>query len=166
MQRHVLPKQMPTWHVYANSEAAYPVFCPVFLSCFFSLWHFCLLFFSMRHFCLILFFFADTYRSFFCWDISVICLTVLSKLIITVFISVYFQTFWPKWLNFFSVISKMFRSMTEKEPGPIWDQHQFSNKSANLNCRFGLEEIRYKQCLYNCLCTTYLFEAFFNHFWG
>jgi len=35
------------------------------------------------------------------WDISVICLTAVSKLAVTVFFSLYFQTFWPKWLNFF-----------------------------------------------------------------
>ena len=37
----------------------------------------------------------------FCSDISVICLTVVVKLAVTVFISLYFQTFFPKWLNFF-----------------------------------------------------------------
>jgi len=30
------------------------------------------------------------------WNISVVCLTVVSKLAVTVFISLYFQTFWPK----------------------------------------------------------------------
>jgi len=35
------------------------------------------------------------------WNISVICLVVVLKLTITVFISLYFQTFWTKWLNFF-----------------------------------------------------------------
>ena len=35
----------------------------------------------------------------FCWDISVICLTVVSKLATKVFISLYFQTLWPKWLK-------------------------------------------------------------------
>ena len=44
--------------------------------------------------------FAETFRSIFCWDISVICLTVVSKLAVTVFISLYFQTFWPKILHF------------------------------------------------------------------
>ena len=34
-------------------------------------------------------------------DISVICLTVVLKLAVTVFIILYFQTFWPNWLNFF-----------------------------------------------------------------
>jgi len=36
------------------------------------------------------------------WDILVVFLTVVLKLTITVFISLYFQTFWPKWLTFFS----------------------------------------------------------------
>ena len=49
------------------------------------------------------------------WNISVICLTVVIKLAIKVFFSLYFQTFWPKWISFFSVISKTFRSMTEKK---------------------------------------------------
>jgi len=42
----------------------------------------------------------------FCWDISVICLTAVLKLAITVFISLDFQTFWPKWLNFFRSFQK------------------------------------------------------------
>jgi len=49
------------------------------------------------------------------WNISVVYLTVALKLTKTLFFSLYFQTFWPKWLNFFSVISKTFRSMTEKK---------------------------------------------------
>jgi len=57
--------------------------------------------------CLTVFVFAETFRSFFYWkhfgnwNISVICLTVVSKLAVAVFISLYFQTFWPKWLIFF-----------------------------------------------------------------
>jgi len=35
------------------------------------------------------------------WDISVICPIVVLKLDVTVFISVYFQTLWLNWLNFF-----------------------------------------------------------------
>ena len=35
------------------------------------------------------------------WDISVISLTVVLNLTITVFISLYFPTFWPNWLQFF-----------------------------------------------------------------
>jgi len=61
--------------------------------CFFSLKHF-------GHFLL---------RHFGHWNISVICFTFVSKLTITVFFSLYFQTFWPKWLNVFS-----FWSMTKK----------------------------------------------------
>jgi len=45
--------------------------------------------------------FAEKFRSFFerhfgHWDISVICLTVVLELTLTVFISMYFYTFWPK----------------------------------------------------------------------
>jgi len=54
------------------------------------------------------------WRCFFHWNISVICLIAVIKLAVTVFICLYFQTFWSKWLNFFSVISKTFRSVTEK----------------------------------------------------
>jgi len=61
------------------------------------------LFFLLRHF------------SHFCWDILVICLTVVSKLAITMFISLYFQTFWPKWLNFFSHFKNILVSMIEKK---------------------------------------------------
>jgi len=51
-------------------------------------------------------FFAETFRHFLLrqighWNISVICLTVVVKLTVTVFISLCFQTFWPKWLLFF-----------------------------------------------------------------
>jgi len=58
-------------------------------------------------------FFAETFRSFLLthfghWNISVICLTVVLKLTITVFFSLYFQTFWPKWLNFFRSFQKRF----------------------------------------------------------
>ena len=49
------------------------------------------------------------------WNISVICLTVAWKLAVTVFSSLNFQTFWPKWLNFFRSFHKRFRSMTEKK---------------------------------------------------
>jgi len=57
------------------------------------------------------FFFAETFRSFLLrhfghWNISVICLTVVLKLTITVFFSLYFETFWPKWLNFFRSFQK------------------------------------------------------------
>jgi len=44
---------------------------------------------------------------FFCWDILVICLTVLLKLTITLFFSLYFKTFWLKWLNFFDHFKKV-----------------------------------------------------------
>jgi len=60
-------------------------------SCFFSLKHF--VHFFLRHF--------DH------WDIPVICLTVVLKLVLKVFISLYFQTFWPKWLNFFGHFKKI-----------------------------------------------------------
>jgi len=56
---------------------------------------------------------------FFCWDISVIFywdklvtetfrsfVSVGFKLVVTVFISLYYQTFWPKWLNFFRSFQK------------------------------------------------------------
>ena len=43
---------------------------------------------------------------FFPWDISDICLTVTLKLAIAVFISLYFQSFWPKWPNFFRPFQK------------------------------------------------------------
>ena len=59
------------------------------------------------------FFFAETFRLFLLghfghWNISVICFTILLKLTITVFFSLYFQRFWPKWLNFFPSFQKRF----------------------------------------------------------
>jgi len=54
---------------------------------------------------------------FFHCDISVIFLTIVLEIAVTVFISLYFQTFWQKWLNFFGYF-KMFSvydwKMTEK----------------------------------------------------
>jgi len=45
---------------------------------------------------------------FFRWDIAVICLRVVLKLAVALFISLYFQTFWSKWLNFFRSFQKHF----------------------------------------------------------
>jgi len=50
---------------------------------------------------------------FFRWDISVICPIMVLKFDEIVFTRPYFQTRWPNWLNFFSVIKKI-RSMAEK----------------------------------------------------
>jgi len=49
----------------------------------------------------------------FAQDISVICLTVVLKLATRVFIRLYFLT---ETTSFFSLISKTFQSMTEKNP--------------------------------------------------
>ena len=71
----------------------------VYLQCFLALlrkwlvWN--LFFFALRHFDHFLL------RHFGHWNISVICLTVVLKLTVTVFLSLHFQTFRPKWLNFF-----------------------------------------------------------------
>jgi len=42
------------------------------------------------------------------WDILVICLTVVSKLAVIVFIGLYFQTLWPKWFIFVRSFQKYF----------------------------------------------------------
>ena len=47
-------------------------------------------------------------RHFGLWNISVICVTVVLKLAITVFFSLYFLTFWPKSLDFFRSFQKRF----------------------------------------------------------
>ena len=60
------------------------------------------------------FFFAETF-----WSLThFVCLTVVLKLAVTVCISLHFQTFWPKSLKVFSVVSKKFRPMTEKHQIP------------------------------------------------
>ena len=64
--------------------------------------------------CFLLFFFTETFRSFVCGDIWVICLTVVLKLAVAVFISLYFQTFSPKWRNFFRSFQKNFRLWPKK----------------------------------------------------
>ena len=73
-------------------------------SCFFSLKHF-------GHFLL---------RHFGYWNISVICLTVVWKLAVAVFISLYFLTFSPSHRNhlIFSVIWKSSWSVTETNQLP------------------------------------------------
>ena len=68
------------------------------------------------------FFFAETFRSFSLrqighGNISVICLTFVFKRAVSVLISLYIQTFWPKRQNFFGhfrIISVYDRKMTEK----------------------------------------------------
>ena len=60
------------------------------------------------------FFFAETF-----WSLThFVCLTVVLKLAVTVCISLHFQTFWPKSLKVFSVVSKKFWPMTKKHQIP------------------------------------------------
>ena len=56
---------------------------------------------------------------FFHWDISVVCLTIISKLSVTVFISLYFHRFWPKWHNFFRSFQKHFDPWPKKPRAPF-----------------------------------------------
>ena len=66
---------------------------------------------------------------FFHCDISVILLTIVLELAVTVFISLYFQTFWRKWLNYFGYFKMVLVydwKTTEK------------NSSAKATHRFGL----------------------------
>ena len=51
---------------------------------------------------------------FFHWDILVICLTIISKLAVTVFVSLYFHRFWPKCHNFFRSFQKHFDPWPKK----------------------------------------------------
>jgi len=48
--------------------------------------------------------------------ILVICLTVVLKVAMTVLISLYFWTFWPKWLNFLQSFQKRFGLWPKKQP--------------------------------------------------
>jgi len=62
----------------------------------------------------------ETFRSFLLrkfghWNISVICLTVILKLASTVFFSLCFQTFWPKWLTFFRSFQNHFGLWPKKK---------------------------------------------------
>ena len=76
------------------------------------------------------YFFAETFRLFLLWqisywNISVVCVTVVFKLAVTVFISLYFWTFWPKWQLFWS-FQKHFSLWQKKAPGchlsgPPWN---------------------------------------------
>ena len=77
----------PTFHTLDDTELVLRCFAFVSSRLFF---------FSLKHFGQFLL------RHFDHWNISVICLKVVWKLAVTVlFIRRYFQTFWPKWLNFF-----------------------------------------------------------------
>jgi len=58
---------------------------------------------------------------FFRGDISIICPRIATKLAITMFIGLYFQTFWLNWLNF-----NFFRSF-EKKLG-LWPENDRKNK--------------------------------------
>jgi len=70
----------------------------------------------------VLLFFLDTYLSltvcynlgFFRWDISFICLVIVSKLTKTVFTSLPFRKWWPNWHKFFRSFQKN-RSVTAKK---------------------------------------------------
>ena len=71
---------------------------------------------------------AGSSTVFFHCDISVIFLTIVLELAVTVFISLYFQTFWQKGLHFFGyfkMVSVYDWKMTEK------------NSSAKATHRFG-----------------------------
>ena len=66
--------------------------------------------------------FSETFRSFLLsnfvyWNISVICFIVVLKLTVAVFISLYFQTFWLKWLNFFWSFQNRFGISPKKKIG-------------------------------------------------
>jgi len=86
-----------------------PGFFQIICDCFHTAgWSFC-----------IWVFFAETFRSFLLrhfghWNISVTCLTVVLKLAITVFFSLYFQKFGPKWFNFFRPFQKCFSLWPKK----------------------------------------------------
>ena len=49
------------------------------------------------------------------WTSLVICLTAVLKLARIVFFSLYFQTFWPKWLNLFPSFQKRFGPWPKKK---------------------------------------------------
>jgi len=87
------------------------------------------------------FFFAKAFRSFLAerfWSLkhfghlSHTCINL--KLTTKVFFSLYVEAFWLKSLNFFSVISKAFQSMTKKSC--LWSK--FTSFQANRNGGIGL----------------------------
>ena len=59
-------------------------------------------------------------RHFGQWKILVICLTFVSTLTSNSVFSVYFQTFWPKWLNFFGHFENV----------PVYDQKMTEKKNS------------------------------------
>ena len=93
---------------------------------------------------------------FFRWDISPICLTVVSKLAVTVFIRLYYQTFWHKWPNFFGHFKNV-RSTTEKKQSGC--ERRLSILLLLVSNLFSLD---YEQCefrTYRCSCSTFEFEC-------
>ena len=65
-------------------------------------------------------------RHFDHWNISVICLTVAVTLAVAVFFSLYFQTFWPKWLNCFWSFQKHFGLWPKKNSFQQWRPRQLA----------------------------------------
>jgi len=72
-------------------------------------------------------------RPFGHWTISVICLTVAFKLTVAVFISIYFQTLWPKWLNFFRSFQKHFGPWPKKKT--VSKYHRVKTKTFVSACK-------------------------------
>jgi len=82
-------------------------------------------------------FFAETIQSFFAghfvqWDIWVICLIVVLKLAVTVFVSLYFQIFWPKWLNFCRSFQKILVYDRKKNRSQAVLENSFKLQSFSL----------------------------------
>jgi len=78
-------------------------------------------------------------HCFFRWNISVVCLTVVLKLAIKVFFSLYFETFWPKWLCFFRPFQKRFGLWPKKNRcGPDMghvENHSFKESDTWNSCQ-------------------------------
>ena len=116
-------------------------------------------------FCLVVshcFFFAEIFWSIFCWDILVICLTIATKLAVSCSLVYIFRHSDRKGLIFL-VISKIFRPMTEKKPGP----HCFSPRCLRIStcCYYVSRRLRDEWlqsvgcCSVKCWCTFLSFIA-------
>ena len=79
---------------------------------------------------------------FFRWNISVICLVVAIKLVVTVFTGLYFRRLWPNCLNFMESFKKHIGLWTKKKPGN-WNGETLRLTAVRINrkCQYRKQDL-------------------------
>ena len=83
--------------------------------------------------------FDITSSLFFLWDVLVICLMFVLKLVITAFTSLYFWTLWANWLSFFASWKNVWSTtakMTENNLASSWSS---GTRWAKCRATFAIE---------------------------